>query len=91
MIDANCITINPEEVNRLREENAGLRDQRNELQFLYDGQAAMLCKIRRVCSGEDQVADDDTERLAWIADYIDNGPEGDEPMDDATRYALGSM
>jgi len=32
-----------------------------------------LADIRRVASGEDQVAENDTEALQWIVDRIDNG------------------
>lgn len=46
-----------------RKEACTLIEQRDKLQAVVD-------KIARVASGEDQVADDDTEGLIWIRRFI---------------------
>jgi len=39
---------------------------------VLEGQAEKLQHIRSVCTGESQVADDDTEALQYIVDLIDD-------------------
>lgn len=42
-----------------------------KIRELLEGQAEKLQMIRSICTGESQVADDDTEALQYIVDLID--------------------